>query len=146
MKSKIINSVTPEDTFAAGKAFGAELLPGDVVLLKGELGAGKTLFSKGVADALGFDIDEVTSPSFTLVNLYRTETIDIYHIDLWRLPERTNAGEAVGIDEILEQENTVILIEWPERMSDEQLGERLFEVSIKGDGEDARTISIEQKM
>ena len=76
---------TPEQTFDLGEKFSRELRGGDVVLLSGELGAGKTLFAKGILHGLGYDADEVTSPSFTLVNLYKTNGLDVYHIDLWRL-------------------------------------------------------------
>ena len=68
------------------------------------LGAGKTLFTKGILNALDFDIDEVTSPSFTLVNLYKTEKFNVYHIDLWRLDEGTDMPFADGLDDILEDE------------------------------------------
>ncbi|MCA1639486.1 MAG: tRNA (adenosine(37)-N6)-threonylcarbamoyltransferase complex ATPase subunit type 1 TsaE, partial [Acidobacteria bacterium] len=61
---------TPEETFDFGKKLGASLQGGEVILLSGGLGVGKTLFTKGILNALDFDIDEVTSPSFTLVNLY----------------------------------------------------------------------------
>ena len=78
-------SKSPDDTFALGEQLGGELRSGDVVLLRGGLGAGKTLLTKGIVQALDFDVDEVTSPSFALVNLYRTDEHNIYHIDLWRV-------------------------------------------------------------
>ena len=78
-------SNTADDTFKFGEGIGASLTSGDVVLLFGGLGAGKTLLTKGILRSLGFDVDEVTSPSFTLVNLYKTTKFDMYHIDLWRL-------------------------------------------------------------
>src|SRR6476469_416274 len=95
-------SPTPEDTFQLGREIGSSLGAGDVVLLYGGLGAGKTLLTKGIMDALDFDVDEVTSPSFTLVNLYETPGLDVYHIDLWRVDEGHDAAAAVGLDEILE--------------------------------------------
>src|SRR5688572_22245165 len=90
--SKIENYVSnsPEETFEIGEKVGASLKSGDVVLLYGNLGAGKTLFTKGVLYALDFDIDEVTSPSFTLVNLYKTDRFNVYHIDFWRLQENSD--------------------------------------------------------
>ena len=78
-------SRSPEETFALGEQIGATLVGGEIVLLNGNLGAGKTLLTKGILNALDFDVDEVNSPSFTLVNLYRAERFDIYHIDFWRL-------------------------------------------------------------
>ena len=70
-------SSSPDETFSIGRGIGACLKPGDAVLLYGDLGAGKTLLTKGIVDALGYDQDEVTSPSFALVNLYKTPQIDV---------------------------------------------------------------------
>ncbi|MBK9155317.1 MAG: tRNA (adenosine(37)-N6)-threonylcarbamoyltransferase complex ATPase subunit type 1 TsaE [Chloracidobacterium sp.] len=94
---------TPEATFELGQRFGGRLRGGDIVLLRGGLGAGKTLFTKGVLSGLGFDPDEVTSPSFTLVNLYKALEYNVYHIDLWRVDEGSDAAFAVGLHEILEE-------------------------------------------
>lgn len=133
---------TPEQTFAAGEEFARQLRGGDVVLLKGGLGAGKTLFTKGVASTLGFDPDEVTSPSFALVNLYRTRDLDVYHIDLWRIEH--DAAFAVGLDDILAHDNAVTLIEWPERLGRYSFPSRVFEIEIQGDGDAPRTITLMQ--
>ncbi|MEQ1764857.1 MAG: tRNA (adenosine(37)-N6)-threonylcarbamoyltransferase complex ATPase subunit type 1 TsaE [Pyrinomonadaceae bacterium] len=133
---------TPDDTFALGERIGAQIEPGDVLLLKGGLGAGKTLLTKGILNALDFDIDEVTSPSFTLVNLYRTPTVDVYHIDLWRLNENSDVASAVGLEEILADENNVAIIEWSEKLHSFSHSGRIIEISIAGDGDDSRTIDI----
>src|SRR5438270_8553014 len=90
----------PEETFELGREIGASLKAGDVVLLYGGLGAGKTLLTKGILDALEYDVDEVTSPSFSLVNLYNTPQCDVYHVDLWRVEEGHDAVTSVGLDEI----------------------------------------------
>src|SRR4051794_5511033 len=108
---------TPEQTFAFGEQLAGFLNSGDVILLYGGLGAGKTLLTKGILNAFEFDIDEVTSPSFTLVNLYRTERFDVYHIDLWRLDGPADPAEAVGLDEIFENEKAVAIIEWADRLA-----------------------------
>lgn len=142
---EIIQCKTPEDTFALGETIGGELKAGDVVLLSGGLGAGKTLLTKGILNALDFDINEVTSPSFTLVNLYKTEKFDVYHIDLWRIDEGGDAAFAVGLDEILETENSVVIIEWADRLKYDGFSSRVFNISIKGEGDDARTLSIENQ-
>jgi tRNA threonylcarbamoyladenosine biosynthesis protein TsaE len=134
---------TPNDTFAVGERIGAQLQPGDVLLLKGGLGAGKTLLTKGILNALDYDIDEVTSPSFTLVNLYRTSTVHLYHIDLWRLSENSDAASAVGLEEILTDESNVVIIEWSEKLRSFSYTGRIIEISIAGDGDDPRTIEIE---
>lgn len=142
--SKNIKTVNPEDTFSLGEQLGASLAGGDVVLLFGGLGAGKTLFTKGVMNALGFDIDEVTSPSFSLVNLYRTERSDVYHIDLWRLDGKMDAAAAVGLDEILENENAVTIIEWADRLGSFSFSNPVIRVNIEGDGDEPRIITIER--
>ncbi|KXK02243.1 MAG: YjeE family ATPase [Acidobacteria bacterium OLB17] len=135
---------TPEDTFAAGQIVGRELRSGDLVLLSGGLGAGKTLLTKGILDGLGFDVDEVTSPSFTLVNLYRTGSLDIHHIDLWRLDGTVDAAAAVGLEELVEAPRTAAIIEWPDRLTSLPAASRVFEISIEGDGDDPR--KIEQRV
>jgi tRNA threonylcarbamoyladenosine biosynthesis protein TsaE len=131
---------TPEDTFNLGEKLGESLRGGEMILLRGGLGAGKTLFTKGILYALEYDVDEVTSPSFTLVNLYKTEKRDVYHIDLWRLDENSDAAFAVGLDEILEDETAVTIIEWSERLKNFSFPESVITVEINGD--DARTIKI----
>ena len=102
----------PEDTFELGERIGSSLKGGEVILLTGPLGAGKTLLTKGIVSSLDFDINDVTSPSFTLVNLYKTRKFDIYHIDLWRIDDLTDALFAVGLEDILENKQAVIVIEW----------------------------------
>ena len=136
---------TPQDTFDLGEKFGETLRGGEMILLSGGLGAGKTLLTKGILYALAFDVDEVTSPSFTLVNLYRTEKFDVYHIDLWRIDENGDAAAAVGLSEILEDENAVTIIEWSERLKKFSFPEKTFHVRIEGDGDDARRIEIRRR-
>jgi len=136
---------TPQDTFDLGEKLGETLNGGEMILLSGGLGAGKTLFTKGILYALDFDVDEVTSPSFTLVNLYKTAKFDVYHIDLWRIDEKSDAGAAVGLPEILEDEKAVTIIEWSERLQNFSFPESVFEIEIKGDGDDARQIKISRK-
>jgi tRNA threonylcarbamoyladenosine biosynthesis protein TsaE len=133
---------TPEETFSLGENLGESLQGGEVVLLSGGLGAGKTLFTKGVLNALDFDIDEVTSPSFTLINLYKTENFDVYHIDFWRLDENSDVAFAVGLDEIMEDETAIVIIEWSERLKKIAFPNKIILVEITGDGEDARRITI----
>ncbi len=142
--SKIENfvSTSPEETFEIGEKVGESLSGGEVILLYGNLGAGKTLFTKGVLYALEYDIDEVTSPSFTLVNLYKTERFNVYHIDFWRLKENSDVAFAVGLREILEEENAVVIIEWSERLQNFTFPSRVFSVKIEGDGDEPRKIEI----
>ncbi len=132
---------SPEETFDLGEKLGETLRGGEVVLLSGGLGAGKTLFTKGVLYALDFDIREVTSPSFTLVNLYKAK-FDVYHIDFWRLDETSDVAFAVGLDEILEDETAIVIIEWSERLKKIAFFNKVIRVGIIGDGDDARRITI----
>lgn len=133
----------PAATFEIGESISARLKPGDVILLFGALGAGKTLLSKGILYGLQFDVDEVTSPSFSLVNLYKTPSVDVYHIDLWRLDERSDVPGAVGLYEILDSDNSLTIIEWAEKLKEFSHDGRIIRVSIEGDGEEPRTVSIE---
>jgi len=137
-------SETPEETFRLGERLGATFVGGDVVLLYGGLGAGKTLLTKGILNALEYDIDEVTSPSFTLVNVYKTARFDVFHIDLWRLDGGMDVAAAVGLEEILENENAVTIIEWADRLGELRFPNNTIEVTIDGDGDEPRRVSVEQ--
>lgn len=134
-------SRSPEETQRLGAQFGSFLSGGEILLLSGELGAGKTLFVKGVAESFGVEEDEVTSPSFTLVNHYEGR-LKLYHIDLYRLNEGAGAAHAVDLDELLTDERAVIVIEWAERMGAYPLPEPVWRIRITGDGDDPRVISI----
>ena len=131
-----------EATFEAGKSLGERLAGGEVLLLDGALGAGKTIFVKGIAAALGIDVDEVTSPSFTLVNRYDDGRLMLYHIDLYRLAGGAHAAHAVDLDELLTDERAVIVIEWAERIGGYPLPPSTWRIRITGDGDDPRRISI----
>ena len=131
------------ETFDLGVRVGRQLSGGEIILLNGRLGAGKTILVKGVAHALAIDEEEVTSPSFTLVNPHRG-TLLLYHIDLYRLDEGASAAHAVDLNEILTDENAVVIIEWAERMGRYPLPPYVLRVSITGDGDEPRRISISQ--
>jgi len=134
-------STSPEDTFNYGHQLGARLEGGEILLLSGPLGAGKTIFVKGICAALGVDEEEVTSPSFTLVNPHQGRLL-LYHLDLYRLDEGASAAHAVDLDDLLADENAVIVIEWAERMGGYRLPDNVWSISIKGDGAEPRLISI----
>ncbi|MEP6945648.1 MAG: tRNA (adenosine(37)-N6)-threonylcarbamoyltransferase complex ATPase subunit type 1 TsaE [Acidobacteriota bacterium] len=135
-------SETHESSFAIGEKIGQELCSGDVVLLYGGLGAGKTSIAKGILNSLEFDVDEVTSPSFSLVNLYKTPHFDVYHLDLWRLDASHDVAMAVGLDDILDNDKAITLIEWADRLDGLDIGSRVITVIIAGDGDDERQIDI----
>jgi tRNA threonylcarbamoyladenosine biosynthesis protein TsaE len=129
------------ETFALGERVGADLFGGEIILLNGPLGAGKTMLVKGIATALGLDQEEVTSPSFTLVNPHQGRLL-LYHIDLYRLDTGASAAHAVDLDEILTDEKAVVIIEWAERLGHYPLPNNVWQVSIAGDGDEPRRISI----
>ena len=129
------------ETFALGKQIGAQLSGGEILLLDGPLGAGKTVFVKGIAAALDIDPEEVTSPSFTLVNPYAGR-LPFFHIDLYRLDEGAAAAHAVDLEELLTDERAVVVIEWAERLGQYPLPANVWRIAIAGDGEAARRISI----
>ena len=134
-------SESADETFALGQRVGAQLVGGEILLLDGPLGAGKTVFVKGLADALGIDREEVTSPSFTLVNPYAGR-LRLYHLDLYRLDEGASAANAVDLEELLTDEDAVIVIEWAERLGSYPLSASAWHIRISGDGDSARKISV----
>lgn len=134
-------SSSPEQTFNLGHQLGARLEGGEILLLSGPLGAGKTIFVKGICAALGIDEEDVTSPSFTLVNPYAGR-LQLYHLDLYRLEQGASAAHAVDLDDLLADESAVIVIEWAERMGPYPLPENVWQIDIAGDGDDPRTVVI----
>jgi tRNA threonylcarbamoyladenosine biosynthesis protein TsaE len=129
------------ETFDLGVRVGEQLSGGEIILLNGPLGAGKTVLVKGIARALGLDDADVTSPSFTLVNVHQGRLL-LYHIDLYRLEEGASAAHAVDLDEILTDENAVVFIEWGARLGHYPLPPGARRVSISGDGDSPRYLSI----
>lgn len=129
------------ETLDLGFRIGEQLSGGEIILLNGPLGAGKTIFVKGVARALELDEEDITSPSFTLVNLHQGRLL-LYHIDLYRLEEGAQAAHAVDLDEILTDENAVVIIEWGERLGHYPLPAEVWRIGISGDGDQPRRISI----
>lgn len=126
------------ETSTAGERFAARLDHGDVVLMFGDLGAGKTAFVRGLARGLNASPDAVSSPTFTLIQEYRGR-VTLYHADLYRLkPEEVSD---LGLDE-LTQEQGVLAVEWAERWTDAPDG--AWRVRIVNSGGDERQISIER--
>jgi tRNA threonylcarbamoyladenosine biosynthesis protein TsaE len=134
-------SQTAADTFDLGAQFGAQLIGGEIILLSGPLGAGKTIFVKGLASALDLDPEEVTSPTFTLVSPHHGRLL-LYHIDLYRLDEGAAAAAAIDLDELLTDEDAVIVIEWAERLGRYPLPSNSQRITIVGDGDEPRTITV----
>lgn len=117
----ILKTISPHETERVGALLGALLVPGDVICLYGDLGAGKTCFARGVARGLGVE-EVVTSPTFTLINEYKGR-LPIYHMDSYRL-EGINDVEDIGYEEYFYGEG-VTLLEWPERIKEILPSERL---------------------
>ncbi len=136
MTSVETNSV--EETIALGEAFAGRLSAGDIVLLSGDLGAGKTHFVKGVARGMGIDESHVNSPTFTLIHEYTGGTLPVYHVDAYRLKSAQEAVE-IGIEDYLFGEG-VCLIEWPERLEG-LLPEGCIHVNIVSTGTEKRRFS-----
>ncbi|MCK5126240.1 MAG: tRNA (adenosine(37)-N6)-threonylcarbamoyltransferase complex ATPase subunit type 1 TsaE [candidate division Zixibacteria bacterium] len=124
---KEIVSRSLKETEMLAEEFYREIAPEAFVALVGPLGAGKTTFVKGIAKAAGCDPDEVTSPSFTLINEYRDGQTPLFHFDLFRLADPSEFY-AIGGDEYFDQ-NGIVLIEWPEN-GEGYLPENRIEVNI----------------
>ena len=126
-----------EETAAVARELAATLGRGDVLLLSGNLGAGKTAFVRGLAEGFGIDPNEVSSPTFTLVHEYRGGRVTLYHVDLYRLDRA--ATEELGLEE-LGVADGVLAIEWPDRLTHSIAGARPVIIDIVDD--DTRRIAI----
>ncbi len=126
----------------AAAEFGAGLKPGDVILLEGDLGAGKTHWVRGACVGLGVDPREVTSPTYTLVHYYEGRC-PVVHTDLYRLPGQSGP-ESVGLEEDLEGFESVIFIEWPERLL-EFTALRTIRVRIDQPAQGGRVVRLSQE-
>lgn len=134
-------SKSESDTKKIAKEFVEDLSSGDIVLLEGDLGAGKTAFVKGVVEALGGDSSAVTSPTFTLVNEYDLSGKTIYHFDFYRI-ESVEELFNIGIEEYFYGEG-VCFIEWPERASELFVGAHK-KITITKIDDTSRKIKIEE--
>ena len=131
-------SNSPADTLAIARALGEALRPGDVVGLTGDLGAGKTLFCKGVGEALGIPPDRIVSPTFTIVTEH-AGPVPLTHIDVYRLSGAREADE-IGMRELLSGED-VCLVEWAEKI-EELLPTDCIRVTFTLSGDDRREIAV----
>jgi len=125
------------ETHAAGRALAPQIAPGTIVLLYGDLGAGKTVFVRGLAEGLGLDPEAVSSPTFTIVQEYRGPAVTLQHVDLYRLSPRE--VEDLALEDLLSA-STVMAIEWAERLDRMPRGS-VVEVRLEHAG-DARRISV----
>jgi len=127
-----------DETFRLACAIGESITEAALFLLEGELGAGKTIFAKGLGAGLEIDPAEISSPSFTLVNCYQGR-LKLYHLDLYRL-ERSETFD-LGLDEMLSEPDAVLIIEWAQRA---RITDQAYRVLISDLGGDDRRIQIEE--
>ena len=135
--SGAITSNSEQETRSIAAALARDLAMGSVLLLSGDLGAGKTAFVRGLAEGLGIDPDEVTSPTFTIVHEYRGGRLPLIHVDLYRL-DRADFDE-IGFDQDLAATG-IVAVEWSERLLRSIPG--AVTVTITDHGEDTRAIEI----
>jgi tRNA threonylcarbamoyladenosine biosynthesis protein TsaE len=131
---------SPEETIALGRELASQLAPPKIVVLRGDLGAGKTTLVKGIAE--GFQAashDDVTSPTFTLIHEYRGPAVTLYHIDLYRI-DTARELDTLALDDLM-TDNSILLIEWGEKFARFQR-ERDVEIAIERVSENKRTMKI----
>ncbi len=136
----LLRSGSPADTLEIGRLLGEVLSDGDVIALTGDLGAGKTLFCKGIASGLGIDPAFVASPTFTIVSEYADGRLPFHHIDAWRLATLDEAISA-GLEDIIGV-GGVSAVEWPENVS-KLLPNRCLRVTFQHSGTEGRILSFE---
>ncbi|PYX74043.1 MAG: tRNA (adenosine(37)-N6)-threonylcarbamoyltransferase complex ATPase subunit type 1 TsaE [Acidobacteria bacterium] len=135
-----VTTHSAEETIAFGRTLAETLAPPKLVVLRGELGSGKTTLVKGIAEAFHAASEEdVTSPTFTLVHEYRSPRVNVYHIDLYRVDTQREL-ETLGLDDLI-AENSVLLIEWGEKFPRFER-ERDVEIVLERVGESERRIRI----
>ena len=140
-EKKEMESFSKKDTFLIGKQFGTQAKAGDIYLLHGDLGVGKTVFTKGFAEGLGIE-EPITSPTFTLIQEYMEGRLPFYHFDVYRIGD-IEEMEEIGYDDYFFG-NGVCMIEWAE-LIEELIPENSIHVTIEKDlekGFDYRRITI----
>lgn len=140
MAAREFTTRSPEETTDLGRRLAADLAPPRLVLLRGELGAGKTTLAKGIAE--GFEAarsEDVTSPTFTLIHEYRGPRVTVYHVDLYRI-DKPRELDTLAMDDLFGPEN-VVLVEWGEKF-ERFRRERDVEISLERAGENERRIRV----
>ena len=137
MAVRTVTTRSEDETATLGRELAATLSAGDVLLLYGDLGAGKTAFVRGLAEGLSVSRDQVSSPTFTLIQEYRGGRLTLFHVDLYRIEDPREFDE-LGLDEIAEE--GVLAIEWAERLP--RPPHNAVRVSIAHAGESERRVTI----
>ena len=141
MTAQTITTHSEIETAAAGRDLASRLSAGSVVLLFGDLGAGKTAFVRGLAEGLGVLAGDVSSPTFTIMQEYRGGRLPLYHVDLYRLNDPRELDE-IGLDELTE--NGILAIEWAERLP--RFPPEAIRVTLEHAGETERRVAVEGAM
>jgi len=136
-----------EETEATGERFAGRLHAGDVVLLEGDLAAGKTTFVRGLLHGLGGDSEAVSSPSFVLLQTYDCDTREIrclHHVDLYRLEEKIADLREVGLEDVLSDDHAVVAVEWPKNTLAAWIpaDARVWRVAITTEDDGTRRIEV----
>ncbi len=143
MPTREFTSHSPEETISLGRQLAASLDPPKIVLLRGDLGAGKTTLVKGIAEGFRAASEaDVTSPTFTLVHEYRGPDAILYHIDLYRV-DTPRQLETLGLDDLI-TEKSILLIEWGEKF-DRFVRERDVEIALERTSENDRQLTFTTK-
>ena len=142
-----LTSRSAENTQSAGRDFATRLRPGDVVLLEGDLAAGKTTFVRGLVGGLGGDTQLVSSPSFVLLQTYDCSARGInalHHVDLYRLGENIADLREVGLEDVLSDDVAVVAVEWPKNTLAAwiPIDARVWRIAITTEEDDSRQIVI----
>ena len=144
MHSQVFETNSTEETISLGSRLAPLLRDARIVLLRGDLGAGKTTLVKGIAEAFRAAAqDDVTSPTFTLVHEYRGPERTLYHIDLYRIDAERELA-TLGLEDMSNEDGAILLIEWGEKF--ERLQQlRDLEIVLERTGEDSRRITLHSK-
>lgn len=139
--TKIFDTKSADETIARGREIGVSLKAPLLILLSGELGAGKTTLTKGIASGFGAAAEEeITSPTFTLIHRYNGAKVPVYHIDLYRIDGARDL-DTLGLDDVF-AEDAIVIIEWPDRMPPRH-DWPILRIALSHAGEDARHIEID---
>ncbi|MBC23227.1 MAG: tRNA (adenosine(37)-N6)-threonylcarbamoyltransferase complex ATPase subunit type 1 TsaE [Phycisphaerae bacterium] len=134
-------SESVEQTLHVGRTIAREITMGDLVLIDGDLGAGKTTLTRGIADGLGIDPDQVSSPTYTICREHELEDgCSMIHVDAWRI-ESSEDLDSIGWDEFAGSKNTIVVVEWAKRLNLPSDSPRM-QVDLEHIGEQGRLIRV----
>jgi tRNA threonylcarbamoyladenosine biosynthesis protein TsaE len=140
MSTRAYTTHSPQETIALGRELASLLAPPKLVLLRGDLGAGKTTLVKGIAEAFSAAAaEDVTSPTFTLIHEYRGPAVSLFHIDLYRIDTQREL-DTLALDDLI-SENSILLIEWGEKFG-RFVRERDLEIGLERVGESERKVRV----